>query len=35
VAAVNDLCRRLRPHARTLVDAFAISEQCLAALMLG
>jgi acyl-CoA oxidase len=35
VAAVNDLCRRLRPHARTLVDAFAIPEQFLAARMLA
>ncbi|WP_199432534.1 acyl-CoA dehydrogenase family protein [Qaidamihabitans albus] len=34
VAAVNDLCGELRPHARTLVDAFAIPEQFLAAPML-
>ncbi|WP_158888639.1 acyl-CoA dehydrogenase [Amycolatopsis anabasis] len=34
VAAVNDLCKRLRPHARTLVDAFAIPEQFLAAPLL-
>jgi len=34
VAAVNDLCKQLRPHARTLVDAFAIPEQFLAAPML-
>jgi acyl-CoA oxidase len=27
VAEVNDLCKALRPHARTLVDAFAIPEQ--------
>ncbi|WP_144065764.1 acyl-CoA dehydrogenase [Lentzea albidocapillata] len=27
VAEVNRLCRHLRPHARTLVDAFAIPEQ--------
>ena len=27
VAAVNALCKELRPHARTLVDAFAIPEQ--------
>jgi acyl-CoA oxidase len=27
VAEVNALCRELRPHARTLVDAFAIPEQ--------
>jgi acyl-CoA oxidase len=31
VAAVNQLCKELRPHARTLVDAFAIPEQFLAA----
>jgi acyl-CoA oxidase len=31
VAEVNALCRELRPHARTLVDAFAIPEQYLAA----
>jgi acyl-CoA oxidase len=34
VAAVNALCADLRPHARTLVDAFAIPEQFLAAPML-
>ncbi|PXY21209.1 acyl-CoA dehydrogenase [Prauserella muralis] len=34
-AAVNDLCRELRPHARTLVDAFAIPEQFLAAPILA
>ncbi|MFD9738071.1 acyl-CoA dehydrogenase [Umezawaea sp. NPDC059074] len=28
---VNDLCRQLRPHARALVDAFAIPESWLAA----
>lgn len=33
-AAVNRLCSELRPHARTLVDAFAIPEQFLAAPML-
>lgn len=33
-AAVNGLCAQLRPHARTLVDAFAIPEQFLAAPML-
>ncbi|OXM50830.1 acyl-CoA oxidase [Amycolatopsis thailandensis] len=33
-AAVNALCAELRPHARTLVDAFAIPEQYLAAPML-
>jgi acyl-CoA oxidase len=27
VAEVNALCKSLRPHARTLVDAFAIPEQ--------
>jgi acyl-CoA oxidase len=35
VAAVNALCAHLRPHARTLVDAFAIPEQFLAAPMLA
>jgi acyl-CoA oxidase len=30
VAEVNVLCKQLRPHARTLVDAFAIPEQFLA-----
>ncbi|MGH8829049.1 MAG: acyl-CoA dehydrogenase, partial [Jiangellaceae bacterium] len=33
-AAVNDLCAALRPHARTLVDAFDIPEPLLAAAML-
>jgi acyl-CoA oxidase len=33
-SAVNRLCAELRPHARTLVDAFAIPEQFLAAPML-
>ncbi|MEV6874727.1 acyl-CoA dehydrogenase [Amycolatopsis sp. NPDC051128] len=33
-AAVNSLCSELRPHARTLVDAFAIPDQFLAAPML-
>ncbi|MFE6610341.1 acyl-CoA dehydrogenase [Amycolatopsis sp. NPDC057786] len=33
-AAVNALCADLRPHARTLVDAFAIPERYLAAPML-
>nr|WP_221471955.1 acyl-CoA dehydrogenase [Amycolatopsis umgeniensis] len=33
-AAVNALCADLRPHARTLVDAFAIPEKYLAAPML-
>ena len=30
-AAVNDLCAALRPHARTLVDAFAIPDAAVAA----
>jgi acyl-CoA oxidase len=30
VAEVNTLCKELRPHARTLVDAFAIPEQYVA-----
>jgi acyl-CoA oxidase len=30
-AEVNALCARLRPHARTLVDAFGIPEQAIAA----
>ncbi|TLW91832.1 acyl-CoA oxidase [Saccharomonospora piscinae] len=34
VAGVNRLCRELRPHARTLVDAFAIPEPLLRAPML-
>ncbi|NKQ56626.1 acyl-CoA oxidase [Amycolatopsis sp. K13G38] len=34
VAAVNELCKKLRPHARTLVDAFAIPEPFLRAEML-
>ncbi|MEY9928517.1 acyl-CoA oxidase [Catenulispora sp. GP43] len=34
IAAVNELCAALRPHARTLVDAFAIPERYLAAPML-
>ncbi|PRX49893.1 acyl-coenzyme A oxidase [Prauserella shujinwangii] len=33
-AAVNQLCQELRPHARTLVDAFAVPEQFLEAPML-
>jgi acyl-CoA oxidase len=28
---VNALCGELRPHARTLVDAFVIPEQAIAA----
>ena len=31
VAAVNELCARLRPHARTLVDAFGVPDEALAA----
>jgi acyl-CoA oxidase len=31
IAAVNDLCRELRPHAVALVDAFAIPDVVLAA----
>jgi acyl-CoA oxidase len=31
IAEVNELCRQLRPHARTLVDAFGIPEPALAA----
>ena len=34
IAAVNELCAELRPYARTLVDAFGIPEQYLAAPML-
>ncbi|SFP37498.1 acyl-CoA oxidase [Amycolatopsis arida] len=34
VAAVNALCQELRPHAETLVDAFAIPEQFLDAPLL-
>ncbi|WP_020664913.1 acyl-CoA dehydrogenase [Amycolatopsis benzoatilytica] len=34
-AAVNALCGELRPHARTLVDGFAVPEQFLAAPMLA
>jgi acyl-CoA oxidase len=30
-SAVNDLCRSLRPHARSLVDAFGIPDEVLAA----
>lgn len=33
--AVNELCRTLRPHARTLVDAFGIPEESLPALATG
>lgn len=35
VAAVNELCQELRPHAGTLVDAFAVPEQFLRAPMLS
>ena len=35
IEAVNDLCAGLRPHARDLVDAFAIPEQFLAAPIAG
>jgi acyl-CoA oxidase len=31
IAAVNELCGRLRPHARTLVDAFGVPEEAVAA----
>jgi len=31
VAAVNELCGVLRPHARTLVDAFAVPDAAIAA----
>jgi acyl-CoA oxidase len=31
MAAVNDLCRTLRPHARTLVDAFGVPDTAIAA----
>jgi acyl-CoA oxidase len=31
IAAVNELCGRLRPHARTLVDAFGVPDAALAA----
>ena len=34
-AAVNDLCAELRPHAQTLVDAFAIPRPFLGAAMLA
>jgi acyl-CoA oxidase len=34
-AAVNSLCQGLRPHAQTLVDAFAIPGKYLAAPILG
>jgi acyl-CoA oxidase len=31
LAAVNELCGRLRPHARTLVDAFGVPDAAIAA----
>jgi acyl-CoA oxidase len=31
IVAVNELCRTLRPHARTLVDAFGIPDEAIAA----
>lgn len=34
-AAFNDLCAELRPHAQTLVDAFAIAGPFLGAAMLA
>jgi len=33
--AVNELCRSLRPHARTLVDAFGIPDESLPELAKG
>jgi acyl-CoA oxidase len=33
--AVNEMCRTLRPQARTLVDAFGIPDECLPALATG
>jgi acyl-CoA oxidase len=33
-AAVNELCGELRPHSRTLVDAFAIPQEWLACAIL-
>ncbi|QWF82121.1 acyl-CoA dehydrogenase family protein [Amycolatopsis sp. CA-230715] len=35
MSAVNDVCTQLRPHARVLVDAFAIPEQFLGAAFLA
>ena len=34
-AAVNDLCATIRPHAQTLVDAFAVPRPYLGAAMLA
>jgi acyl-CoA oxidase len=31
ISAVNELCARLRPHARTLVDAFGVPDPAIAA----
>jgi acyl-CoA oxidase len=31
IAEINALCARLRPHARTLVDAFGIPDEAVAA----
>jgi acyl-CoA oxidase len=31
IVAVNELCRTLRPHARTLVDAFGVPDEAIAA----
>jgi acyl-CoA oxidase len=31
IVAVNQLCRTLRPHARTLVDAFGVPDEAIAA----
>jgi acyl-CoA oxidase len=33
--AVNELCKRLRPHAEVLVDAFGIPDECLQVPMLA
>jgi acyl-CoA oxidase len=35
VTAVNELCGRLRPHVRTLVDAFGVPEAAVAAPIAG
>lgn len=34
IARVNELCGELRPHARLLVDAFGIPDECLAPIAL-
>ena len=31
IGAVNELCIELRPHARTLVDAFGVPDAAIAA----